>query len=727
MIRPVSLLALLALVSLVALDGCSCNGGAANSDAGVDGPSFDACAGDPASFVRQTFLAIAGRRPLSQAEVDVYVDLYAAAAERGDEPRATVARAIAERPEFLERWVDVAMDALHVQRVDIQSEASCWDGALIPTVDPSLARAVRDQRASGAGISAPFTMLDLARSSIALDDLTPIYRAQLFSMVSNPIPAANVSAVEAELARRADFGGTFDSAYLRRDIVCLGCHNSETSVTYTDDPATNRHWPVPGLPEKAVYGMSTGVANVRAHAMFRVDGFVRAGSTRPWSWAPACGEFAAPASIPTDPAGILARLASITGDKPTVYDLEAALGRGFEALRGHAPPLVDGAIADPDTALAWLVTLKMTEDVWTQATGTRLTIANYFPRNQAASDLLASLATTYATSGYSLKALLVAIVTTDYWNRRPAEDGCGSSPYTYPNVFDPWVTADADAERRLNSPGDAVTAVDARTLMSAAAAALEWPSSPDATRFPDVADMFCMGATCSELEALCTTQQQCCTTHATTCVQLPFERGIGTFLRNSEAGFRGLDFQARLTWEDRHGSCARPTWVTADFIDRLATAGAADGTATAEDLIAALKDRVVGNPAIAADPEDPERKALIDVIGGPLEAPAAMINTAKLRTVCGALLSSPQFLLQGMAGRGGGRPRLTPSNVSYATICGELAQHGIGVAGTIVTCGDDTLTLATGHAGLRPPPRVPTAAHLRPRPVAVDRRAPTRR
>jgi len=45
-----------------------------------------------------------------------------------------------------------------------------------------------------------------------------------------------------------------------------------------------------------------------------------------------------------------------------------------------------------------------------KVTGTHLTIANYFPRNQASSDLLYALAKTYTQSGYSLKSLLVAIV-----------------------------------------------------------------------------------------------------------------------------------------------------------------------------------------------------------------------------------------------------------------------------------------------------------------------------
>ena len=134
------------------LGGCEgCEGDHDNLDAGIDGNggnTFDQCGGDPASFARQAFLALDGRRPRSQAEVDVYVDLYKAAEAIGDDPKDTVARAIMSRPEFTERWVEVVMDALHVQRTDIQSEEGCWADPLRATVTPALAMAVRDKAAA---------------------------------------------------------------------------------------------------------------------------------------------------------------------------------------------------------------------------------------------------------------------------------------------------------------------------------------------------------------------------------------------------------------------------------------------------------------------------------------------------------------------------------------------------------------------------------------------------
>jgi len=674
----------------------------APDDGAPESHAFQLCSGDADSFVRQAFLALAGRRPRSQAEVDVYADLYRQAVAHRQPAPEVVARAIMNRPEFAERWVDVVMDALHVQRLDVQSEVNCWDTALRSSVTPTLAMNVREKGASLPADGATFTMLDLARSAIALDDLTPIYRGQLFSLAAHPILAANVDAVEAELAQRAELGATFEASYLHRDTVCLSCHTSERSVTDSDSPTFDRHWPVPGNAEKAVYGAPGEITAGRAHAVFRVRGFLNnaAGGARPWGWASRCGAWNAPSGIQDDPASIDAKLGNITGRRPTVFDLDSALMRGFQSLRASGAPTM--TLADPDAALAWLVTLKITEDVWRQVTGTNLTIANYFPRNQASRDLLYSLAGSFVSSGFSLKALLVAIVSSDYFNRIPPDGACGEQPYSYPNVFDPWVTSDADPARQLNGPGDAVTAVDGRTLISATAAALEWPALPNATRFPDYGEPTCTDSTCTQMQAMCSGTIQCCRTYQAACVmkgalpleELPFQRAMGLFLRNSERGFRGLDFQARLSWEDRYGACARPRWVAQDYIDRLAAAGATTPNATARDAIAALKDRLIGEPSI----DDGAEATALAAIVGDLAGPASDVSVDELRRVCGALLGSPQFLLQGIAGRGGPRPVLTPANAGYAAVCNELAASGVALPGLAVSCPHGALTLVTARA-----------------------------
>lgn len=702
---PVLLAGALATALLVpACGGCDGDGGAVTPDAAVDAAVTPVSCDDTFdAFTRHAMLALAGRRPVSQAEVDVYVDLAeaveaeAGAAADGSAGRAAIADAIMAGPGYADRWVEQLMDTLKVQRLDIQSQAACWGDARRASVTPALAASVRDADALGGDADGgAFTMLDLARSSVALDDVTPILRGQVFAMMALPIPAANVPPVEAELARRADFGATFDSAYLRRDMVCLGCHNSEASITDSDDPAYDRHWPVDGWPEQALYGTSSGIDPDRAHAAFRVDGFVGFGTAAPWGWDNACGSFTNPRTISSDPADIDGKLGSLTGKKLTVFDLDGALRAGFEALRGMPPDVtaIDGTFADPDAALAWLVALSVVESVWREVVGHPLTIANYFPRNGAARDVLRDLTRGFVTDGFSLRKLLVAIVESDYFAQQAPDAGCGDGPYALPAIYDPWVIADDDAERRGNGPGDAIAPLSARTLLTASEAALAWPPPTD-QRFPADSGGFCVGS-CDDLNFYCSNFGSCCVEADAVCAGQPipageadFQRGVGTFLRNGERGFRGLDFQARLTWEQRVGACESPT-AAPDFVTELIAAADADNTATVRDVVAALKDRLIGEPTI--DEAGGEGAALAALLGATLDAPGASLDEGKLRQLCGTLLSTPQFLLQGVAGRGGALPRLTPAEAQYAAVCADLA--GRDLTDLAVTCDGTSLTIS---------------------------------
>ena len=705
---------ILATLAAATLSGCGgCDGGA---DAPPDAaPTYDQCASAGPAFVRDATLALTGHRPSSQREVDAYVALYdqaAAALAAGtstESPRAVVARALLAKPEVRDRWVVHFMDALRVTRVEDQTQEACWGEALRPSVVPELAAAVRDNPASGAGPGVPFTMLDLARSAVALDDLTPIYRGHLFALVSRPIAAANVPDVEAELARREDFGTVFDATYLNRDIVCLGCHNSTAAITDREDPALDRHWPLAGQVDLALFGAPTGIAPERAHAPFRFDGFVvERGGRTPWGMSPECGRFAPAAAIPDDLAMIDGHLGSLMGRRLTVFDLDAALKQGFDTLRGSGLMVApDGTVADPDAALAAMVAASIVESVWTEIVGTPLTIANYFPRNQAARDELQRLTDGFVTNGYSLDALLVAIVSSDYFSRLPPEAGCGASPYTYPAIYDPWVIDDSDETRRGNGPGDAVAALSTRTLLSAAYAALEWPA-PTGEQFP-LDEEGCEELSCGDLAGACNFGA-CCETYAVKCqgqpatrdpAELPFQRTIGAFLKNGERGFRGLDFQARLGWEDRFGACAKPAQLTGDdFVDRALALGRQTPGATVGDVVALVKDRLVGEP-IAPAPADggPAEAAAIEaLIGAPLSAPAADLDAAGLRRLCGVLLSSPQFVLSGVAGAGGPAPALTLPGDRFDDACARIRDAGL--SGWTITCNPDKLT-ATPTA---PPP-----------------------
>jgi hypothetical protein len=622
-----------ALVTLAA-----CSGG------GKDAPPTARCDGGDVAFVKAATLATLGRRPTSQDEVHARTaELSGAAASDPAAARARLVRTLATDPEFVERWSEVLMDHLRVQRSDLQTQIDCYGGLRRAPDDGALARYVRDHdpRDPGDG-GGEFNARDLLRSAIVLDDLSPALRGHLFALMRVPMRTCNLPAgATAELSRRKDFGNWFDTAFLNRDMSCLRCHNSEASVTYSDDPAKNRHWPLPGRFEEALYGSSAMGDAVRAHAVFRYDGlrncpsgdacvYVRKGpGQRPWGWsAEDCGELY-PDDLGVDPAMIEARFGSITG-AATVYDLEASLARGVAALAAHGLVMdAQGRLADADAAFAYLVAASLVESVWREVIGTPLTIANHFPRNQAARDLLKTLTDRFVSSHFSLRELLVAIALTPYFDPSAPAAGCGAAPYTLAAVYDPWTISEEDPELRHNSPADGVQPLSARTLLRASYAALG--------QTPDLF-MFYPGGPFSP-DALTPEQQR----------DLGFLRGVGAFLNNGETGFRGLDFQARLLWEERFGGCPNRDG-TPDYIDGLlARARASD--ATVRDVVLALKDRLLSEPRIDEDGgADGEAALLVRLYGAALEAPAASVPEleARVRRHCGVLLASPQFVLGGL-------------------------------------------------------------------------------
>jgi hypothetical protein len=678
-----------ALVLLLLLSAC----GGGDDLPPLGERDFTQCFGSDESFVRNASLAILGRRPLSEAEVDVYAQLLRAVRERDhngspEHGRRVVARALMQSPEYTGRWERHFMERLRVPRVEDQDLRACYGSTRRKADDGSLARAVRAGSPEKTVDGGEFTLRDLLRSSIVADDLTPAYRGHLFALITRPIPAANVPEKEAELARREDFGTTFDAVYLNRDLTCLGCHNSEGSTTDRDDPAEDRFWPLPGLFEKALYGASTGTEARRAHAMFRYDRVVTEGGTLPWGWSYECGSFN-PDVDDDSLTGVEASFGKLRGRRATIFGTEAALAHGFEVLRTHGLELgADNSIADPDVAFAYLVAVNIVDGVWSEVTGNSLVIANYFPRNQAARDVLHHLTEKFVASGFSLQALLEEIVVGPYFDRLPPSAGCGKTPYNMPAVHDPWVRSDADPERRQNGPGDGVHALSSRTAAYAAYQALEWPTVGDQD-FPTPSE--CTGS-CDGLGGMCQTLQTCCDEYHQYCElhrpqpdsdgledERAFESGTGMFLTNAERGFRGLEFQARLEWENRFARCAPPQllapMVTEDFIDRLVARAAERSDVTLRELVLALKDRLLSEPIIDAGAE---QAALEAMLGAGLDTPAGnqVELEPKLRLACGAMLASPQFLLGGQSRQEAAPiPRLTPDEAAFAAVCTALAAR----------------------------------------------------
>ena len=501
------------------------------------------CLESDGAFVREATLALLGRRPLSEQEVRTAASLIGQIdalnpESKGKIGRSTWAQALMGTPEFVTRWQELLLDALQVPRADGQALVECYGATLLPSDDAKLASYVRDHAASDAA-AAPFTFLDLLRSSLVLDDLSPIYRAHLFAMLTKPNQCGNVDPVQQELVTRQEVGHVFDAAYTNRDQVCLACHNSESSVTFRPSPQENRHFPIRARLEEAVFGASTGVSEAVPHAVFRTADFLTfAGgdaqvtcgdpmafaycadvnmplcddgsqprcasgkpptcdenfvlicadddpnnelAVNPWGADPGCGTFAR--TVPDDPAKVDAFLASVHGKRATVFEVEQALSRGVDSLAKHGLVVdKDGRVADRDAAFAYLVALNIVDLVWREVMGSPLTISTRFPRSAAAHDVLEPLTNHFVAEHFSLKTLLTDILMTPYFSELGPEGGCGE-PYSMPAIFNPWAREEPEAERRNNSAADGVHPLSARTLMSSTYAALGWPAPPGA-RFP---------------------------------------------------------------------------------------------------------------------------------------------------------------------------------------------------------------------------------------------------
>ena len=649
------------------------------------------CQSSDQAWIRRAILAVSGRRPWGQAEINAHEDVLKGIrlAGGGDpakpppagkdlEPaRRLVVRAMMEEGAFRERWSDFVMDALHTVRIETKSQESCYGGPSPSAVDDgSLAVWVRDHDSTAQSPPlAGFTMGDLLSSALELDDLSVVYRGHLFAMMSLPIQGANVDFLAMERIRRQDFGAVFDSAYIHRDVVCLSCHNSEFSVTQDDDPKKNRAWPVAGLFELSLFGSSNGkhppdeaatkgTDELRAHSMLRVADVVGDG-TAPYGWSSVCGLFSVPQA--PDPLNVDTYFGSIksTPADPTkglhasVWDLEASLHRGVDRLAAHGLHRLPGdELADPDEAFAYLVAENIVERAWAEIMGSRLTIANYFARTAVQRDILQGLTEHFVAAHFSLKTLILDILAHPAFNLKAPDEGCGVAAYELPNVFDPWTTSDDEPSKRGNSPADGVFAISARPLVRSLHAAMEWPARPE---FPGDDD------------------------------ETSFQSAVGLFLKDADPGYRGLDFQGRLTWEATYGGC--PNLSGNDLISKIVTRSGVVAGATVGDGIIALKDRLTGEPAIDPTVEKPALEALI---GAPLTSADLGDLDAQLRIVCGVLVSTPQLMLGGIAPRDTRDiPRLTPADITYQGTCGYLAAYLAG-AGTpyVVTCGA-TSTMVT--------------------------------
>lgn len=678
-------------------------------------PDYVVCDAGHEAWVKRTIPILLGRQPTGIREVRV----LAAMVEQTS--REAVAKGLMERPEYITRWAAWLKDELRVNRVGDKMHASCYGDPVQPQDEGAIAQWVSEHAPDTTeSIGAAFNMTDVLQSSLKLDDLTPFYRAHLFAMMPKPITGANVAALELDLTRRQDFGENFESIYLHRNVVCAGCHNSEFATTDSPDPELDRHWPLEGKFEKAVYGNSSGIKEMEVYSIFRHLGVVRSnGGTRPWKMLAACGRFESRTNIDSDPAEYNAHFTTDLGMTASIWDVEQALHEGVDSLRENGMLSVDPEtleVSGPE-AFAYLVSMRIVNQVWREVMGYPLTLVHYFPRNEHQRDILGELTQHFVMEQWSLKTLLLDIVLHPTYNDNAAIDGCGDSAYYFPPIFNPWILDEPDEELHGNSVGDATFRYNARVMLNMLNTAMEWPASPD---FPN-----------AEQEV--------------------FQKAVGVFVKDAEPGFSGVDFQGMLTWENRYGACASqgssggsgdagtcvgycggqavgcycdaecvgagdccPDYEAVcvngeipssgsgdDWIGKLVTVAKLSMTddvddpdnITVRDVVASLKNRLLVEPDI----DDTSEAALIATLFEveDLDTPLASAEgwEDRLRRLCGVLVSTPQFLLAGNAPADQATTPRLEMNGSYQSICENYASAFYDPLVWTVTCSEDSVLI----------------------------------
>ena len=269
---------------------------------------------------------------------------------------------------------------------------------------------------------------------------------------------------------------------------------------------------------------------------------------------------------------------------------------GCTTCAGNSPGLscpAPWATVPGDEALAYLIALNLVDKVWMHVTGRPLTLAHHFSRNRGQRDLLWHLAEVeFVANTWSLKKLLGFILASDYYSRRPPEDGDGAnqpngakSPYELPMFYDPWVEQDPRVSpatdpgyvagdhpaKHANAMSEAVERKPAVTLLRSVGSALGWPQpqrTPSPFDYPS-----------RDLVA-----------------------NLGQFLRDAVPGFRGENFSAFLEWESEVARCRKPDkLVDTDWIDRLEAAIRDHNTANPADHVTVAQAAEIVKDWLLAD------------------------------------------------------------------------------------------------------------------------------
>ena len=315
-------------------------------------------------------------------------------------------------------------------------------------------------------------------------------------------------------------------------------------------------------------------------------------------------------------------------------------------LRELYPPAPRPLVEDGSEAMALLLAYNIVDNIVEEAMGGRFTLDHGFARNQAQSDLHTWLVSQFVEDGWSLRTTLRQLVLSEAFNRHAPVDS--ALDYDLPMVANPWAAAApyeaATAEQDANSVGDHVYRYSVPNLFHSVAQALHWPA-PLASGDNSYAN-----------KKYPTRDQMV---------------GAGRYLRAERLGVDDATFATVLSWEDTIHGCEKPVHVygrdvpyplvmlinsedvltPAEWEDWIDIASEqADGEETIEDVIIAMKDRLITDPTLT----QAEIGHIEDLFGAAItETYQAADDERALRQFCGVLTKSPQFMLGGIGTHAG--------------------------------------------------------------------------
>ncbi len=691
-------------------DGSGQNPGTDDGEPPGPGEDAELCDAGDEAFVKRLIPFAHGRKPDSIREVRLLVSMIEQLDMQGEDGRRAVTLGLLRGDAYYNRYKDYLYEELRVNLSGDRRNETCYDLEGNEGDSAALAAFIRDNPVTaeydGDG---DWWMPDVAYSTLRLDDMSPMLRADLFARTAAPFIAGNVTNAELEEMRLNHFGRLFESTMMGRTTDCLECHRAEESVTDAVDPEFDRHWPVPGFLELGAYarnGDNENITTESSYAIFRYAGFATpqseilignapGASFQPFGIGLSCGAILAdPTAAPLlDWDGYLMG-PHTAGD--TIVDLDAEIRAGFDALRsgGGLEIAADNSV-DPDMAGAYLMSMHMANRMWTHGMGFPLQVANGFPRNDAQREIIQELTDSFVANGFSLRNLIADVATHPYFNQSPPDTCASATAYIMPAVFDPFSKESSDPAMRANGVGDTVHRYGARVLLDSIAQAMWWNT-------PDV-----FGPDTAEIPGAFGNPNGC----GANMPDVPCEDGpedaqvlrdLGSFLSDSDPGFSGTDLLVLLRLENdfgegvdpgMHGECTGPLGAPCasdDWITQLIDVAAATPEADMWAVAAAVKDRMITDPSIRTAAEV---AALEELMGVTLTDTVADVGAGTAeqaaRRLAGMLTNTPQFMMAGVPSKNideSDDPALVVPGTTTEDLCQFLApsildngQDGIDV------------------------------------------------